>query len=76
MELLIVFIVGLLFGLGICLFCDWRSQRRPNLPNIGSYQNTVVDENEIPPKPEGASGSQWQEDALNNSIQNPRHGNK
>ena len=28
MELLLVFIGGTLFGLFLCLFCDWRSRRR------------------------------------------------
>lgn len=44
MELLLVFVVGTLFGLFLCLFCDWRSRRRPDRVKPAGTPPKVVEE--------------------------------
>lgn len=72
MELLLVFVAGTLFGLLLCLFCDWRSRRRPDRAKPAGTPPRVVEEGDSIQQ-SGLSGKDWKDAAADNNVDNPRH---
>ena len=73
MELLLVFVAGTLFGLFLCLFCGWRSRRRPDREKLAGTPPGVVDEGESIQEGFGSHGKDWKDVAAGDQIEDPRH---
>jgi hypothetical protein len=73
MELLLVFVAGTLFGLFLCLFCDWRSRRRPDREKPVGTPPKVVEEGDSIQQTTADSGrpDNWKDIAADNQIEDP-----
>ena len=76
MELLLVFVAGTLFGLFLCLFCDWRSKRRQGWYRPAGTPSKAVSKEEGDSIQQSAVDSDrpdnWKDAASDGDIEDPR----